>query len=111
MVFFLGTSFVDHDVVTAQVGSKAAGKPMPVCFCFAHTVEDLTADFWEHRGRSTIIAAVKAAVAGGQCACEYLNPTGRCCLVDVHRVVKQLRAEQLDQRDGDDGKGPIDRRS
>ena len=87
VVFFLDDSVVDQDVVVTRVGLKATDKPIPVCFCFAHTIGDLAADLREHDGRSTIKSAVKAAVAAGHCACEHLNPTGTCCLVDIHRAV------------------------
>ena len=86
-MFFLDDSVVDQDVVVTRVGLKATDKPIPVCFCFAHTIGDLAADLREHDGRSTIKSAVKAAVAAGHCACEHLNPTGTCCLVDIHRAV------------------------
>lgn len=87
VVFYLGHHAVDEDSVIAQVGVKALMKPIPVCFCFAHTTNDIGADLAAN-GVSTIMAAVKSAVAGGLCACEHLNPSGRCCLPDIHRAVK-----------------------
>ena len=111
VVFFLDEAVVDQDVVATRVGLKAADKPIPVCFCFAHTIDDLAADLREHDGRSTIKSAVKAAVAAGHCACEHLNPTRTCCLADIHRAVKQLSAEQPLQRGADDAMNLIDKRS
>ncbi|MBI4884636.1 MAG: hypothetical protein HY826_11360 [Actinobacteria bacterium] len=87
MVFFLDDAVVDGDAVITQVGLKATHKSTPVCFCFAHTVDDIVADLKEHDGRSTIKSAVKAAVANGHCACEHLNPSGLCCLPALHRSV------------------------
>ena len=87
-VFFFETDVVDESEVIAQVGGKALARPIPVCFCFAHTSTDIRIDVAVHGGTSTIKAAVKAAVAEGLCACEYLNPSGDCCLPDVHRAVK-----------------------
>ncbi len=91
VVFFLGADVVDDREVVAQVGHKALSKPVPVCFCFAHTLGDLRADVAAHDGVSTIKASVKAALAEGLCACEHLNPSGDCCLTAVHRAVKDAR--------------------
>ena len=89
VVFFLHSDVVNvHDVI-AQVGEKAQDKPVPVCFCFAHTRSDISSDVEAHAGTSAIKASVKAAVADGLCACEHLNPSGECCLPAVHRAVQQ----------------------
>lgn len=90
VIFHLGEHTVDTDSVVTQVGLKATDKPTPVCFCFAHTTDALAADLAENGGVSEIKAEVKAAVAEGLCACEHLNPSGKCCLADVHRTLKTL---------------------
>ncbi len=96
-VFFLDTDVVDEFEVITQVRCKALSRPTPVCFCFAHTSADIRLDVEAHDGTSTIKAAVKAAVAEGLCACEHLNPSGQCCLPDVHRAV-QAAQQLLHQR-------------
>jgi len=95
------TYYLDEDIVTeheviTKVGSKALAKPTPVCYCFAHTVDGLARDL-EVNGTSTIKTAIKEAVAGGFCACEHLNPSGNCCLPDIHRALKNFasRAAKL----------------
>jgi hypothetical protein len=92
VVFYLDTDTVDSDAVIAQVGHKATDQPTPVCFCFAHTADELVADAAAHAGTSTIKAAVKQAVADGDCACEHLNPSATCCLADIHRALKVAEA-------------------
>ena len=92
-VFYDATDVVDDHEVIAQVGCKAHDKPIPVCFCFAHTLDDIRNDVATHNGASAIKTAVKAAVAEGLCACEHLNPSGDCCLPAVHRGVTD--AQQL----------------
>ena len=87
VVFFLDDETIDDRHVVTQVGTKAALKPEPVCFCFGHTATDIAADFARHGG-STIKESVKAAVADGLCACEYLNPTGKCCLPAIRRALQ-----------------------
>lgn len=88
VVYHLGTHMVDAGSVITQVGLKATDKPTPVCFCFAHTAAALGQDLAEHGGVSEIKAGIKAAVADGICACEHLNPSGSCCLADVHRTLR-----------------------
>jgi hypothetical protein len=88
VVYFLGEATVEADAVVTQVGSKATDRPTPVCFCFAHTADDLIADADAHDGISTIKAEIKHAVADGHCACEHLNPSTKCCLADIHRTLK-----------------------
>lgn len=88
VVYHLETTTVDTDAAVTQVGSKATDRPTPVCFCFAHTADDLVADADAHDGVSTIKAAIRQAVADGHCACEHLNPSTKCCLADIHRTLK-----------------------
>lgn len=82
---------VTVDELRTRVDHKAGDAPDPVCYCFSHTADDLAADLAEH-GTSTIKDAIKAAVAGGFCACEHLNPSGSCCLPDIHRTLRALKA-------------------
>ncbi len=90
VVYHLGTTTVIIASVITQVGMKATDKPTPVCFCFAHTADVLGEDLAANNGVSEIKASIKAAVADSQCACEHLNPSGKCCLVDVHRTLKSF---------------------
>ena len=88
VVFYLDVATVDADAVITQVAHKATNRPLPVCFCFAHTTDDLVVDAEAHDGASTIKTAIQQAVADGRCACEHLNPSTKCCLPDIHRTLK-----------------------
>lgn len=88
VVYYLDDVTVEADAAITQVAHKATDRPVPVCFCFAHTADDLIADAAAHDGVSTIKAAIKQAVADGHCACEHLNPSTKCCLADIHRTLK-----------------------
>lgn len=90
VVYFVDGERVNVDSVVTQVGTKATAMPTPVCFCFAHTTEDLAADLAANSGVSEIKVQIKAAVAINGCACAHLNPSGECCLPDVHRALKNL---------------------
>lgn len=92
VAYYLDTDIVDTDTVITQVGHKATDRPTPVCFCFAHTADDLIADADDNAGESTIKAAIKQAVAEGHCACEHLNPSTKCCLAEIHRTLKAVAA-------------------
>lgn len=74
-----------------RVGAKEKDPPHTVCYCFGHTVEGIR-DEIARTGRSTIVAEITARVRAGECSCETSNPTGRCCLADVHRAVKDAAA-------------------
>lgn len=90
VIFHLGMDTADTDSVSTQVGLKATDKETPVCFCFAHTADDLAEDLGANDGVSEIKFSINAAVANGQCACEHLNPNGKCCLADVHRTLESI---------------------
>ncbi len=70
-----------------RVGSKETADPIPVCYCFGFTRKDIQAEIAE-AGDSTIANRVSAEVKAGTCACEVKNPSGKCCLGTVARVVK-----------------------
>lgn len=88
VVFHSDGHEVTEDDVRARVGGKAQHAPEPVCYCFAHTAESITADLVANDGDSTVKASIKQAVADGLCACDQLNPSGACCLGAVNRVIK-----------------------
>jgi hypothetical protein len=93
VLFYLDDRVVKEDEARARVGEKALSAPEPVCFCFAHTTADIVADVTTH-GTSTIKSSIQEAVAHGSCACEHLNPSGRCCLGAVNRAIKTADADR-----------------
>jgi len=70
-----------------RVGSKETEDPIPVCYCFGFTREDIQKEITE-AGESTVADRISAEVKAGNCACEVKNPSGKCCLGDVTRIVK-----------------------
>lgn len=63
-----------------------------ICYCFRHTRATIWAEFLE-TGQSTVIEDVNAGIQEGQCACDWRNPQGSCCLGNVQAVVRQIQAE------------------
>jgi hypothetical protein len=93
VLFYLDDRVIQEDEAAARVGDKALGASEPVCFCFAHTAEDIVAEVTIH-GTSTIKSSIQEAVADGSCACEHLNPSGRCCLGAVNRAIQTTQADR-----------------
>ena len=83
-----------------RVGAKEESDPIPVCYCFGFTRKDIE-DEVAQTGRSTIADRITAEVKAGNCACEVKNPSGKCCLGNVTRVVQNCaRAVQGGQARG-----------
>ncbi len=61
-----------------------------VCYCFRHTVGTLRAALPEDR--TAIVDDINTGINAGQCACDFRNPQGSCCLGNVRGVIK--RAEK-----------------
>jgi hypothetical protein len=54
-----------------------------VCYCFLHRREELAA-----RGGAIVFEEVQRRVKAGDCACEVRNPSGKCCLRDLRKLVE-----------------------
>lgn len=61
--------------------------PHPVCYCFGYTEENIAEEI-EQTCESTVIEWITERVQNEECACEYKNPTGRCCLGDIREAVE-----------------------
>ncbi|MFQ5640385.1 MAG: hypothetical protein ACE5IR_20590 [bacterium] len=82
-----GQYFRKQDV-RVRVGSKESDDPIPVCYCFNFTQAKIF-DEIRTTGHSTAAAEITQKVKAGKCQCEIKNPSGRCCLGEVNRTVKQ----------------------
>ncbi len=90
--------FMDHTApvfrlvdLKVTVGYKEAHDPITLCYCFGYTT-NLVRDEYEQTGVSTVVEAITAHIQAKRCACDVNNPTGKCCLAQVDRYVKQLPA-------------------
>lgn len=75
-----------------RVGIKESEAPIPICYCFGHTVESARAEI-QATGKSTVTEQITKEIRAGSCACEVKNPSGRCCLGEVNKAVKKLFVE------------------
>jgi hypothetical protein len=89
IVYFSGDVVFRKCDLKVRVGLKEVQDPIPICYCFDYTRADIRNDL-ESLGKTEIPERIKAEVQNGFCACEVKNPSGKCCLGDVNRVVKEL---------------------
>ncbi len=74
--------------VKVRVGIKETEDPIPVCYCFGWTREKIFEQI-KQLGHSTAIQEISAKVKAKECACEINNPSGRCCLGEVNKMIKK----------------------
>ncbi len=70
-----------------RVGAKATADPIPICYCFGFSKKDIE-DEIRSTGKSTVAERITEEVEADRCACEVKNPSGKCCLGDVTRAVR-----------------------
>lgn len=79
--------YLHKEYMKIRVGIKEIKDPIPVCYCFGWTQERIFEQI-KQQGYSTAIQEIGAKVKSGECECEIKNPSGRCCLDNVYKVVK-----------------------
>lgn len=78
--------------LTIRVGFKEEDPPHTICYCFGHTEESVR-DELAQTGESTAVESISAKVKAGECSCELMNPSGKCCLGEVSKSAKKSRVE------------------
>lgn len=89
-----GSVFRRNDL-TVRIGQKESEDSATICYCFGYTTGDVRRDF-ATVGMTEIPAIITAEVKAGHCACEVKNPQGSCCLGNVSKAVRRVRAELAD---------------
>jgi hypothetical protein len=80
VVYFSGEQMFTRDQVRERVYQKESDNPdVPVCYCFGYTVDDVL-------HQDNVVEAINAGIRAGQCACDWRNPQGSCCLGNVKRL-------------------------
>lgn len=82
------------DDVRIRVGVKVKDDPIPLCYCFGFNENDIR-DEIERTGNTSIPDKVSGLIREGLCACESRNPAGVCCLGELNKAVKRLRASRF----------------
>src|SRR5450432_589397 len=63
-----------------------------VCYCFRYTLGDIRLEATKSH-TSQIVEAINAGIRAGQCACDWRNPQGDCCLGNVTTLVAKFHAD------------------
>ena len=79
--------YLHKEDVKVRVGIKETESSIPVCYCFGWTNKKIFEQI-KRQGNSTAVKDITARVKSGECECEKKNPSGRCCLGDVNKVVR-----------------------
>ena len=62
-----------------------------VCYCFRHTRGEIHTEL-QRSGTTSALDDITAGIKAGQCACDWRNPQGSCCLGNVRALVAELTA-------------------
>jgi hypothetical protein len=60
-----------------------------ICYCFQHTLGDVRQHV-EKSAQAIITDDINAGIQAGQCACDWRNPQGNCCLGNVRQLINRL---------------------
>lgn len=86
-----GTHLITEDAIRETVYQKDPENPQTkICYCFQHTVGDVQLGV-EADTQDTILDDINIGIQQGQCACDWRNPQGTCCLGNVIQLVKHLQ--------------------
>jgi CopZ-like zinc binding protein len=90
VVYFSDQGVFDTTEIKVRVGIKENDDPIPLCYCFGYTRDQVRTDI-ESRGSTAIPERIKAEIQGGFCACEVKNPSGDCCLGNVMKAIQDVQ--------------------
>jgi hypothetical protein len=79
------------DDIRELVTSKTKGDNRPLCYCFGFT-EGFARQEIAQTGESSVPAQVTEFIKEKLCACEIRNPSSVCCLGEINKTVKRLKA-------------------
>ncbi len=90
VVYFSNQAVFKKQDLKVRVGIKETTNPIPLCYCFEYSREDIRHDI-ETTGNTSILEKIKDEVRSGFCACEVKNPSGACCLGDITRAIQESK--------------------
>lgn len=91
-------TFTTHEVRERVYQKEPEAQDVLICYCFQHTIGDLHKQFIESN-HIAIIDDINTGIQAGQCACDWRNPQGNCCLGNVRQYVKKLEASLKSSKD------------
>ena len=96
VVYFTGDGtqvFGPSDVRERVFQKEPNSDSVLVCYCFRYTLGDIREEA-EKTGARSIIEAINAGVHAGQCACDWRNPQGDCCLGNVRALARKYHGHE-----------------
>jgi NAD(P)H-nitrite reductase large subunit len=73
-----------------EIGLKDWANPKTICYCFNWTKEKIEKEIKE-LGTTKAIEDISGKLNTAGCACEKNNPSGKCCLKDVKKFIKEVK--------------------
>jgi len=92
VVYFRNDEILTQNDISVVVGLKNGAFPATMCYCFDWTKEKIRAELQE-TGKTNALEDIKAKMENLGCSCEILNPSGRCCLGDNTKIIKEMKEE------------------
>lgn len=94
VVYFKINKVLTQKDVNVSVGLKDSAKVKNYCYCFDWTKDKILEDMKKH-GTSTAILDIQDKMKSIGCSCEVKNPSGKCCQVDIKKVIKEIENENI----------------
>lgn len=73
--------------------SKVKEIPGRLCYCFKYSENDFRAAINKNK-ESDLLDDIKAKMKDPGCFCETANPSGKCCLVDIKKFIKEEKSKK-----------------
>ena len=89
VIYFKPNEIIIQEHLIKEVGIKEWSSPKTVCYCFNWTKEKISDEIKEF-GKTNAIEDISGKMNSIGCDCEHQNPSGKCCLKDVKKVIKEL---------------------
>jgi hypothetical protein len=88
------STFTRHQVRERVYQKEPEADDVLICYCFQHTLGYIRQQFAQST-HTILINDINAGIQARQCACDWRNPQGNCCLGNVLQFVKHLEAETI----------------
>lgn len=89
VIYFKPNEIIIQEHLIKEVGIKEWSSPKTVCYCFNWTKEKISDEIKEF-DKTNAIEDISGKMNSAGCDCEHNNPSGKCCLKDVKKVIKEL---------------------
>lgn len=89
VIYFRLNEIIKQEQLKKEVGLKEWANPKTVCYCFNWTKEKIENEIKE-LCKTKAIEDITEKMNTMGCDCEHKNPSGKCCLKDVKKAIKEL---------------------